>query len=140
MNDYDLLIIKKDPDGFLGVEWRGLFIYHGQHKQCEAFCLTFTEKLNQVKMERSGFDRLQAGDYVVRKREVQSYAAWRIFNGKIALDGTPICAQVQPFVGGMDWQSVHEKLNDLEKKAREERLKEEAEERRKDKEAADATS
>jgi hypothetical protein len=119
VSDYDLLTIKQDPEsGYVGVEWRGLFLYHGPRKRCEEYCLKFTEKLNQVKMERSNFDQLQEGDYLVRKREGRSYAAWRILNGKIALDGTPVRAQ---------GQSIRTKLDDLENKSREEREREEVE-------------
>lgn len=118
MNDYDLLTIKINPAlGFFGVEWRGLFIFHGHQKSCEEFCLKFTEKLDQVKMERSNFDQLQAGDYLIRKREGRSYAAWRILNGRIALDGTPVeiaLAGAAPLPS----QSIHDKIDRLEEASR----------------------
>lgn len=115
--DYDALEIKIDPEsGFLGVEWRGLFIYHGPRALCESYCIKFAEKLDQVKAERSSFDGIKPGDYLLRKNDGPSYMVWLIKDSKIALDGTGIYVDRAP---GFP-QSIHERLDFLEYKSREE--------------------
>ena len=116
MSDYDALTVKLDPEsGFLGVEWRGLFIYHGPKALCEAYCTKFAEKLDQVKAERSGFDTLPPGDYLVRKDVGPNHMAWLLKDNKIALDGTAIYTERAPGFA----QSVHERLDILEDRSRE---------------------